>query len=66
MPDDQIVQAVQLLDLMLEHFADAGHWARGRYDDGHGGYCLIGALLHLSRKQTVGLAQIAGTCLPRG
>src|SRR5437762_2461353 len=35
---------------MLEHFADDGHWTRGRYDDGNGGRCLVGALLHLSRK----------------
>jgi len=46
----QIAQALQLLDLMLEHFADDGHWTRGRYDDGNGGHCLVGALLHLSRK----------------
>jgi hypothetical protein len=50
MPQAQIAQAVQLLDLMLEHFADDGHWTRGRYDDGNGGHCLVGALLHLSRK----------------
>src|SRR5205823_14381592 len=50
MPEAKIVQAVQLLDLMLEHFADDGHWTRGRYDDGNGGHCLGGALLHLSRK----------------
>ena len=50
MPETQIAQAVQLLDLMLEHFADDGHWTRGRYDDGNGGHCLVGALLHLSRK----------------
>ena len=41
-------KAVQLLDLMLEFFADDGHWARGCYDDGKGGHCLVGALLHLS------------------
>ena len=35
---------------MLEHFADDGHWTRGRYDDGNGGHCIVGALLHLSRK----------------
>lgn len=46
----EIAQAVQLLDLMLEHFADDGHWIRGRYDDGNGGHCLVGALLHLSRE----------------
>jgi hypothetical protein len=50
MPETHIAQAVQLLDLMLEHFADDGHWTRGRYDDGNGGHCLVGALLHLSRE----------------
>ena len=50
MPQAQIAQTVQLLDLMLEHFADDGHWTRGRYDDGNGGHCLVGALLHLSRQ----------------
>jgi hypothetical protein len=50
MPEEKIAQAVQLLDLMLEHFADDSHWTRGHYDDGNGGHCLVGALLHLSRK----------------
>ena len=50
MPEARIAQAVQLLDLMLEHFAEDGHWTRGRYDDGNGGHCLVGALLHLSRE----------------
>jgi hypothetical protein len=43
-------KAVQLLDLMLDFFADDGHWTRGSYDDGKGGHCLVGALLHLGRK----------------
>jgi hypothetical protein len=50
MPEAEIAKAVQLLDLMLEFFADDGHWTRGCYDDGSGGHCLVGALLHLSRK----------------
>ena len=50
MLETQIAQGVQLLDLMLEYFSDDGHWARGRYDDGNGGHCLVGALLHLSGK----------------
>ena len=50
MPEAEIAQAVQLLDLMFEFFADDGHWTRGCYDDGNGGHCLVGALLHLSRK----------------
>ena len=50
MAEIQIAQAVQLLDAMLEHFADDRQWTRGRYEDGNGGHCLVGALLHLSRK----------------
>jgi hypothetical protein len=50
MPEAEIAKAVQLLDLMLEFFAHDGHWTRGSYDDGNGGHCLVGALLHLSRQ----------------
>jgi hypothetical protein len=50
MPEAEIAKAMQLLNLMLEFFADDGHWTRGCYDDGNGGHCLVGALLHLSRK----------------
>jgi hypothetical protein len=50
MPEAQIAKAVQLLDLMLDFFADDGSWTRGRYDDGNGGHCLVGALLLLSRR----------------
>ena len=50
MPEADIDKAVQLLDLMLDFFADEVSWTRGRYDDGDGGHCLVGALLHLSRK----------------
>jgi hypothetical protein len=50
MPEIEISKAVQLLDLMLEFFAEDRHWTRGSYDDGHGGHCLVGALLHLTRE----------------
>jgi len=50
MPQVDTAKAVQLLDLMLEFFADDGHWTRGTYDDGKGGHCLVGALLHLGRE----------------
>ena len=53
MPETEIAKAVQLLDLMLQFFADDGHWTRGCYDDGNGGHCLVGALLHLSRKHSL-------------
>jgi hypothetical protein len=49
MPQAEIAKTLQLLDLMLEFFADDGHWTRGRYDDENGGHCLVGAVLHLSR-----------------
>jgi len=58
MPKAEIGQAVQLLDLMLEFFADDGHWTRGCYDDGDGGHCLVGALLHLSRKHRLPVAPV--------
>ena len=50
MPEAEIAKAVRLLDLMLDLFADDGRWTHGCYDDGNGGHCLVGALLHLSRK----------------
>jgi hypothetical protein len=50
MPEVETAKAVQLLDLMLEFFADDGRWTRGCYDDGNGGHCLVGALLQLGRK----------------
>jgi hypothetical protein len=58
MPEAQIAQAAQLLDLMLDYFADDAHWTRGRYDDGNGGHCLVGALLHLSRKHRLPRAPV--------
>jgi len=50
MPEADIGKTVQLLDLMLDFFGDDAHWTRGCYDDGHGGHCLVSAVLHLSRK----------------
>src|SRR5258708_7978170 len=50
MPEAETARAVQLLDLMRDFFAHDGHWTPGSYDDGNGGHCLLGALLHLSRK----------------
>jgi hypothetical protein len=58
MPKAEIGQAVQLLDLMLEFFANDNHWTRGCYDDGDGGHCLVGALLHLSRKHRLPAAPV--------
>jgi hypothetical protein len=51
MPHAETVKAVQLLDLMLEFFADDGHWARGCYNDGNGGRCLVGGGLWGCRRR---------------
>ena len=59
MRDPDIAKAVQLLDLMHEFFADNGHWTRGCYDDGKGGHCLVGALLHLGRKHGLPTAPVS-------
>jgi hypothetical protein len=56
MLETQIAQAVQLLDHMLEYFADDSRWTRGCYDNGNGGHCLVGALLHLGRKHRLATA----------
>ena len=53
MPHADTAKAVQLLDLMLEFFVDDGHWARGCYNDGNGGRCLVGALLHIGRQHNL-------------
>src|SRR5262245_3756029 len=53
MPHAETAKAVQLLDLMLEFFAYDGHWARGCYNDGNGGRCLVGALLHIGRQRSL-------------
>jgi len=58
MPEAEIATAIQLLDLMLEFFANDDHWTRGSYDDGKGGHCLVGALLHLSRKHCLPAAPV--------
>jgi hypothetical protein len=60
MPEAETVKAVQLLDLMLEFFADDGRWARGCYDDGNGGRCLVGALLQLGRQHRLPTAPAIG------
>jgi hypothetical protein len=56
MPESDPSEAVQMLDLLLEFFADGEHWTRGRYDDGHGRRCLIGALHYLRRKHHISTA----------
>jgi len=53
-------EAIQMLDLLLEFFADGAHWTRGHYHDGDGWRCLIGALGYLRRKHHVSSAPRAG------
>lgn len=47
MPQAETGNAVRLLDLLLAFFADGGRWLRGRYHDGDGRRCLVGAVLYL-------------------
>ncbi len=50
MPEADTGKALRMLDLLLEFFGENGeHWTRGRYDDGHGRRCLIGALQYASQ-----------------
>ena len=41
---DTTGKVLQLLDLVLEFFADEDHWIRDRYGDGRGRRCLVGAV----------------------
>jgi hypothetical protein len=50
MPADTTGKAVQVLDLMLDFFAEDDHWTRGRYHDPHGRHCLVGAVLQFSAR----------------
>jgi hypothetical protein len=45
-------EAVQMLELLLEYFADGRHWTRGRFYS-HGRHCLVGALNYLRREHRV-------------
>ena len=58
MPHAKTAKAVQLVDLMLEFFADDANWARGCYNDGNGGHCLVGALLHIGRQHSLPTAPV--------
>src|SRR5260370_9395028 len=48
----ETTEAVQMLDLLLEYFADGRHWTRGRFY-GNGRHCLVGALNYLRREHRV-------------
>jgi hypothetical protein len=50
MPEAKTDAAVQLLDRLVEYFADGAHWMRGNHYDGHERRCLVGAINYLSRK----------------
>lgn len=58
MPEAEIAKAVHLLNLILEFFTDEDHWTRGCYDDGNGGHCLVGAILHLGRQHRLPTAPV--------
>jgi len=44
MPAYTTGKALQVLDLMIEFFADDDHWTQGHYRDPHGRHCVVGAV----------------------
>jgi hypothetical protein len=64
-PADTTGKALQVLDSMLEFFADDNNWARGRYHDRDGRHCLVGAVLYfaaqhgLPRAPVISLLEVA-------
>jgi hypothetical protein len=68
MSADTTGKAVQVLDLMLEFFADDNHWARGHFHDPQGRHCLVGAVLNFSAKHGLPRAPVMSlleAALPR-
>jgi hypothetical protein len=68
MSADTTGKAVQILDLVLDFFADDDHWTQGYYHDPHGRHCLVGAVLHFSAKQGLPRAPVMAlleAALPR-
>jgi hypothetical protein len=60
--------AVRLLDLLLGFFADGARWTRGRYHDGEGRRCLLGAVDYLRRKHRIasdGAVTFLAEAMPR-
>lgn len=50
MPEAETSKAVQLIDRLLDFFADDRHWLRGDYHDGDGRRCLVDAVCHLASR----------------
>ena len=65
MPADTTGKPLQVLDLMLDFFADDGHWTRERYHDPHGRHCLVGAVLYFSAKDGLPVMSLLEAALPR-
>jgi hypothetical protein len=59
----------QAKGLLLEFFEDGRRWTRGRYHDGNGSHCLVGAIWYLARKHKTRSAVAVSflqEVLPRG
>jgi hypothetical protein len=69
MPEARTGDAVQLLDLLADYFADETRWLRGDLDNGRGRRCLVGAIHYLRRKHQIASGAAQGLlleALPRG
>jgi hypothetical protein len=57
MPAHDPPEAVQALDLVLEFFGEDGaNWTRGRFDDGRGRRCILGALDYVHYRHSLPIA----------
>lgn len=50
MPEAETSKTVQLIDSLLDFFADDRHWLRGDYHDDDGRRCLVDAVCHLAAR----------------
>jgi hypothetical protein len=50
MAEDIAGKTVQVLESMLNYFANERHWVKNNYRDGGDGHCLVDAAMHFSAK----------------
>jgi hypothetical protein len=53
MPEAETSKTVQLIDRLLDFFADDRNWLRGDYHDGDGRRCLVDAVRHLASRRQI-------------
>lgn len=65
MRDPLTSNPVQLLDLLLDFFADDARWIQGDFEDADGRRCLVGAVRHFSAEYRLPVMSLLEAALPQ-